>query len=699
MKSQKIYKAKNAVSYLVEAVPVLAPILLAIFGSVSVLFLLFEKFQTLYILVVALPLMTIATVYVLKQRKSINLLNPGSKKEKAFVGVVVLIAVLAWVGFNARYNSQHVYTNRDPAIYAVAGAWLVDNETINIPRLPALTAIEGVKDTSAGFGVNTRDNTEIYAQGTHILPAFLGLFGRAVGELRMYPLNVVFGGVALLALYAFARTIVKPRWALVAMATLGASLPLLYFSRDTYTEPLALAFAFGGLALLVEGYRSKKAGMWLLAGVTVGASILTRIDAYMVVAFIVPFLGLYMAVAQKNQRASRARNLLLFIAGLSVVGVIGFLDVKYLSSGYFRDTWSLIKQELLLIVGLSFVAIIGILINWYTNAFKYLEENTRNWRALVCVGLLASLFIGFAIRPMVYDEYQNRSVAQVDGTKQVERVRSYKEDAPYWVAWYIGPIAMVLGAVGMLIMLARLLAPGEEQALEYVLLLGLVLCTALIYFVKPSIASDQIWASRRMLPVIMPGFLVACAFLLQEVYEGRIKSLKKYRINYQVTASILSTIVVFMPLLISMPFLDSAPFTQLNGVSGTCKAVPKNASILWIGLAKHEAPLTTRTFCDIPSVGYYPKLGTPDAVAKKEVLSQFAALSIKEDRVPIIGRFDDDPLVDTLEEKNSAIVADGSFTNVEYVKGRPPRINSETDRFIRLSIIKSDGSVSPLIIR
>ncbi len=696
MKSLKLRSLKNWFYDVVEVLPVALPASIAVFGVVAVLFLLLGKFETMPILMVGLPLASLTAFYLYKKEQQSGSYKKGSVAERRFVGVIALVLVLSWIGFNSLFNAQHVYTNRDPAIYAVAGAWLVDHTNLDIPRLPEFTSIDGIKDTSAGFGVSTQDNNEIYAQGTHILPAFLGLFGRAVGQLKIYPLNAVLGGVALLALYGFARLIVKPRWALAAMMALGASLPHLYFSRDTYTEPLALAFTFGALALIVSAYKSGKMGLWFVAGLTLGAGVLTRIDAYMALAFTIPFLVAYLASLPQKSRVDGLRNVLLLAIGVFATAAIGYLDVKYLSSGYFRDTWSLVRQELLLIMGLSVAGALVVLVSWYTNFLKYIDKLTRNWRALVCVVILSLGFLGLAIRPIVFDEYQKRTVVQVDGTKQVEQVKSYKEDAVYWVAWYIGPLAMALGAIGLLVMVYRMLGSDDDDSLLYLLITSILICTSLIYFLKPSIASDQIWASRRMLPVIMPGFLVVGMFLLQEIYEGRFLIIKKTRIKQQVLASVLVTAAVLTPLLISIPFIDKAPFTQLSGVIGTCKALPADSSVLWVGLAKHEAPITTRTFCGETSLGYYPKIGKPDDLADKMALARFATVSASQGKVPVLGRFDDDPLIDTASEANSAIVADGSFTNVEYVKGRVPRTSTESKRFIRLSIISADGSLKPL---
>ncbi len=65
--------------------------------------------------------------------------------------------------------------------------------------------------------------------------------------LRVAPL---IGGVALLGFYALAREVVREWWALGATALLAISLPMINFSRAVYSEPTAMVFLLGALALL-----------------------------------------------------------------------------------------------------------------------------------------------------------------------------------------------------------------------------------------------------------------------------------------------------------------------------------------------------------------------------------------------------------------------------------------------------------------
>jgi len=183
---------------------------------------------------------------------------------------VMLVCVLAWGGYNMPFSSQHILTNRDPATYAIGAAWLSERDNLRMEVAPTLMDVKGISPGSAGFTLNKEDNM-ISAQAQHILPALLGSIGKIVGSKHVLHFNVLFGMTALIALYCFGRLFMRPHWALIGVAVMALSLPLLYFSRDTYTEPLAATFTFGGLALLWLAQKNRRAALWLIAGTVIGA--------------------------------------------------------------------------------------------------------------------------------------------------------------------------------------------------------------------------------------------------------------------------------------------------------------------------------------------------------------------------------------------------------------------------------------------
>src|SRR3990167_590628 len=233
-----------------QSLPYTLPAGLAAFSIVAIFHLLIGRFEPLPIAIVGLLVAAVAGYYAHKL-VSQNFAQDRLAKAKPF-DILVLLGVIVWVVMNLFFASQHLFTNRDPATYNTAALWLSNHQNLNIEKPSSLNALSvpGVETESLGYTTNPSDDTKLHAQGAHLLPALQALVGEVFGIKGMLGINIVFGGVALLAFYGFGRLFIKPQWAALACLTLAASLPMLFMSRDSYTEPLTMAFLFGGLSLL-----------------------------------------------------------------------------------------------------------------------------------------------------------------------------------------------------------------------------------------------------------------------------------------------------------------------------------------------------------------------------------------------------------------------------------------------------------------
>lgn len=537
----------------IESLPLALPVALAAFGAVATFFLLIGQLKDIYVWPLGL-LAAFAAAAVVARHGNIN--SPGSPKEKQVCGILAITGFIIWVGFNVFFSSQHVFTNRDPATYANAGGWLINHTSLSIDASNVFGNVSGVEPFSAGFGLNLDDPHLLNAQGAHLLPILLGLFGRVVGPAGMLHLNVLFGGIALLAVYAFARLMMKPRWALIAASCLALSLPLIYFSRDTYSEPLALAFTFSALALIWLALKTKKYSLWFLAGLVTGAGALTRIDAYLTVAAVMAFVAVYLALSARNERKKALRRSGLLLVGMAVTSILGWLDVSRLSNNYYASIWPQFRLELLLMLAVVALGALVVTASWRTGFLAALDAKTRSWRAPAAAILILIMGLGLAARPLLYTAYSTHSTKTAAGTFQTVTTRNYSEETVNWVAWYIGPIVAAAGLGGLM------LASGRAVRKRNLLLVApilIVLATSLLYLINPKIARDQIWAARRFLPVILPGIAVFAGLGFQWLYEQ--KYTKRLSIDGKTLTTVLVTLAVITPLFISMPFM----FTRERG--------------------------------------------------------------------------------------------------------------------------------------
>lgn len=679
MSSKSGYGEK--ISYALQILPIIIPTIIAAVGSVAVLFLVLDKFRLEYILPIG-TIISVPAVYIIYKNGSVK--RPGTKREQTLCTLSVLVGLLAWTGINAHYASQHVFTNRDPAIYAVAGEWLTKHDNLKIPIPKEFGKVQGVIEGSPGFGVDVKHNPpRIFAQGQHMLPALLGIAGRFIGD-YLLKLNVLFGAIALLSIYSFASLLARPRWALVITAALAASMPFLYFSRDTYTEPLAAALIFCALSLLWMAQKNKKSALWFLTGLIIGVGAIVRIDAYLTIAAMLAFLSIWLAAAPKNEHRPRIVQATLLSLGMLVTSILGWVDATSLAWPYYRDLSKNFHSEFKLIVLVIILGLAIVTLGWKTKILKSLDKNTLKWRSeVVAIAVLTTALV-LASRPF-YEWYH----LHLQTASSISPHHSYTELTTYWIQWYLGPLLTFLG-LGGLAYSAALAVKNRSQILLPSLIV--IFSTSLIYVVNPNISPDQIWAIRRFLPIILPGLAVFAAVSLDWVSQHFFEKVKFGSIFAIITSLAILVGVLFT----SAPLILLRDSAQLAPVESSCSVLPKKASVLFVGTARLLMLQPIHAYCSIPANAYQiGDNGTPS----KQTLIKVASNVRKSGRIPIIGLFGKD--VNLLSEATNSNykltkAADFTYRQLEQSFFHPPQRIVDTSENINYGIITSRGEIKPL---
>lgn len=662
----------------VEQLPVVLPVALAAFSVVAIFCLLIGHLESGLVWplgLLAAVLAAAATAVAYPRRASTSKAN--------LCNAVTLLGVLAWGGIMLPKTAQHLITNRDPGTYANAAVWLLHHDNLRIPAVHVFGAAPGITATSAGFFPGA--DGALLAQGQHLLPVLLGLMGRMVGLSPMLHLNILFGVTALLAIYAFARLLARPFWAMVITGALAASMPFIYFARDTYTEPLAATFTFGALAALWVAIESRRMSMWFLAGLVAAAGTLTRIDGYLTIIGLLGFLAVLLATTAKKERAVALRLTAAMLAGLAIVAVLGWLDVRYLSTSYYDSTKGQFYQEL---AGIVAIGIAGVLAVWFcwrqAGLLAWLDRRTKSWRAPAAALGVLLVTIALASRPLWYRGYNPDA-----GSGVQVRTRNYAELTTEWISWYIGPILAVCGVVGGMFAAARVLKGRNLLLLASVFV---IMSTALVYLVKPSIAPDQIWASRRLVPVILPGVAVFGAMALDWL-SHEYRRLQWWPVYVVLAAGIL----LVGPLITSRPLIRERDTALLAPVTDTCAALPANAAVLWLGTARTQLIQPTWGVCNIPAEGY-GELFQGNNAPPAGVLAQAAGQAQANGYVPVVGMYASEAgnLVPAAERAQLTSVSTYAYQRLENSNISPPQRSITSVDSILLGYLHPDGTISSL---
>lgn len=606
-------------------------------------------------------------------------------KKSLKIDIVVVVGLIVWGGISAFYSAQNIFIYRDPGIYSVTAAILIDEHKLDIQKASVFGNVSELQSVSAGFGNDLSDTGKLFAQGQHLFPVLLGLFGRAVGESGMFLFNAICGSLALFVIYAFARRIVRPGWAVLATLMVSLSWPMLYFSRDNYTEPLSLLFTFSTLLAIHRAQLSRKLSDWLLPGILAGAATLVRPDGYLLIVAIALYSSFYLFTAPSDLHKSRLAQTTLMVGSSGLVALIGWLDITLNSSGYYADAGVQIKQQLFVLVSVIVATAVFTPLAWKIK----LSENNKVAIKRILLPAVTLITVGLTIllstRPFWYvarKESPSQAVVsmQVSVGQSVDPYRTYAEQTVTWLGYYMGPLLLLFAATGMVIVVRRVVV-SKDGLLYLPLLLVVSMYSALLLNI-PGIAPDQPWAMRRFLPVVIPGLAIFCAIALESVYKKLLSS-KGFFVRYGLLSVVL--ISLLLPILyISQPFLRLRSYGgQLEQIKTICSHIPKDGGLIWVGSSYQSGIQTVRAYCDVPSVG----------------LSQLSSISLR--KIAETETLSGEILVVGTEDFSNDILKSNQISQLKYLTAnstfmRPPREVITNTRNVYGAILQEDGTLRSL---
>jgi hypothetical protein len=583
--------------------------------------LLLGAFTPVLMLVVSVPLAAVLAALGLRRMPARPGLLAGLGQAPArtpWWTVAALVAVAVAFGVDqAIYHSQQIIVQRDPASYIQFGAWIARHGSLPIPKDAA--AFGGTHGVLSFYG------PAFHPVGHSIVPQFMaglpmtlagGIWAGGVG--LAVAAGALLGACGVLALGGLVARLVGPRWAPLGALILALSLPEQFTSRSTYSEPLAQVLFLGGLCLIIDSFGIGKAGdatgrrrLAALGGLAVGLTLLVRIDGASDMLPLIPYCGLLLL--------ARSRQALPLIGGVAAGAAYGVIDGVVLSRPYLSS----IKGSLLPLIGIAGVLLVvtgaAVAVLWR----RGLPDLRGNWLPNAAAALAVAVTAGLVLRPYVQTVHGQRTVSDIramTGYQRADHVpidptRLYYEISLHWVFWYIGIPAVVLATIGAAI-LARRSVQGRAPAwtLPLMSFAWIIVATLL----RPGITPDQPWASRRLVPGVLPGFIVlalwAASWLagwLRQRGTGRV--LRAGAVTVLGAALVLPAAITTFGIsyqdgpqgvrLVADGFAGKTTYAgEIAAVRGMCAAIGDNASVVSIspGTADQMAQVI-RGMCGAPA--------------------------------------------------------------------------------------------------
>jgi hypothetical protein len=577
-------------------------------------------------------------------------------------GTVVVAAGFAVWQF--LFNSESVIVLRDPGAYLQTGYWIAHHGSLPIPQSVASFggAHPGLGFASIGF----------VARGGTVVPGLMSGLPLVIaggfwvhGSSAAAAMGPILGGLAVLSFGGLVGRLAGPLWAPAGAAVLGFTLPEQYTSRGSFSETAAQILLFGGLCLVVDALtlgdsrqdpggplaaRAMRSaglrGVWFrlgaparwftpprtlmaLGGLALGLVAVVRIDGLLDILPVIPFAGLLLV----------RRSRVVVALGISLVIGAGYgLADGYLLARPFLDALQPMPELIGLIAAwLAAMTLAGVEMLRLPGVRASLRRlpAARPLRWLPGAGglLAVAALIGLAVRPYLQTvrEQASRASAEYVGNLQrlehlpVDPGRRYAEDTLYWVIWYVGLPAVLLGGFGIALLVRRCLGAlltwcdSAGAVRVWGLPVMVICCGSAAALWQPETVPDQPWASRRLVPLVLPG-LILCAIFASAWLRHRSRSRGAGRTAASVVAAfcvaalLVPTVTTTFGLGLARggpggslrPAADGVALKQtgpgeVSAVRGLCSSLGPSATVLIVDrLVAAEFTQVIRGMCGVP---------------------------------------------------------------------------------------------------
>lgn len=551
--------------------------------------------------------------------------------------VAVGVIALAFCGQQAARHGQFVIITRDPGAYFQFGTWLARHGSVPIPAdAPVFGGTHGGSLTFASYAVYAHGAGALLPQFMAGLPMVLAGAMWAGGYEAALLMAPVLGTLAVVTFAGLAARLIGARWAPLAALAVAVSLPMQYTSRATYSEPLAEILLLGGLAMVLDGLRDGRAARGArtaagLGGLALGLTVLARIDGLSDILPVIPFCGA-MIVRRRPQAAW-------LTAGLAAGTAIGAAEGATFGWPYLVENRASVEPLTALLIVVTAATAAG------TWAFRRRRlPRWWGWLANAAPAAAFGVMLFFGVRP-----YFQR----VRGVSNAHKlIRTYAELSLHWVDWYMGLPVIFLATAGAALLARRCL---RGRAGDWALPLTGLAWAVLLFLYRPGINPDQPWAGRRLVPEVIPAFVLLGVWAIA---YGAAWLKARHALAAACALAVVGAAAVVGPAAVANWGLGVSHANGLHltadGLAGKrdhqgelyfmenlCRSLPAKAAVVFIG--PNESPMIMqdiRGMCGVPvaqvsAINGYGRRSMSDQAAAG-IAAAAAASAQRAGRVPVV---------------------------------------------------------------
>lgn len=437
-------------------------------------------------------------------------------------------------GLYAAFPHDSFFVGRDQAAYA--------NQALHLDRDGALKLDWPVRVDDPnlwGFVARSYNATGVYpktddleVQFAPVFPLWLAMAFSGLGVVGLQGFNALVSALSAAVFFGVASRLMVRRVALAAAALFALNPMQIWISRVTLSEVLAQYLLLSGVLLLFLARPRNPERFWVLGGFLLGASVLVRIDSFVIAPIAAGFGWLASAFQRAPSERSPAREEAARRERRGTnMGTLVLLAVLLLGVPFYwltTETYFMSQARKLLPLGAASI-LLGLV--WWTQVGASRVRALARWRAfwigLAVVVALLGIFAYF-IRPRwePFAHYGNP-------TQVLFGSRDFREESFVNLGAYVTPAVAFAALAGFMLWLRRaVLGPFRPALLMTLLLWG---GYSLLYLYQPSISPDQPWGMRRFVGLVIPGVVLLAAGVLARA---------RWRLRWHLPATILLTAAV-----------------------------------------------------------------------------------------------------------------------------------------------------------
>lgn len=458
--------------------------------------------------------------------------------------LVALVALTLWAG-----PSENILLNWDDGTYVNTAANVVSQGSI-LHTEPAIDLVpESLRrmffDTRPGpispsqfkdygFWINW-ERGDVTPQYFHLYPTILAVFISLLGlPLALY-LNSLLAILSVGTIYLLGQTIANSRVGFLAAALLALSFPQFWFAGFPSAEILFQLLVLNGILMLVLLLRTQQPLFGLVAGLSLGSTLLARPDGLLLVPAVA--VTLLLLGRQLTDRSRLAFGLTYLISyGLSIVYLtdLGYkhLELQLVSLGIGLSQ----TQVVLLLTPPTFI------IAWLTlHPPRMPELSQKKKRSIV---ILVTAVPGLTIVALLL-----ATPFVIPGTFGWNLIA---------MSFYITPLALIVGLAGLLLM--------AQRTIRHPSILPVLALTLPFFLMYIPSGYNQLffpWYLRRWIQVIIPTLFLGGAFSIGWISETVLKRRGRSFANF--TAVVLGLALILPSLALVAPY---APVIENRGLVG-----------------------------------------------------------------------------------------------------------------------------------